>query len=75
MVHRRDQLRAFENYGGASVDESKIEMVWNSEIEEVLGDGKRVTGVRVKNLVSGPAPRLSVAGCLWRLVTLPILRF
>lgn len=62
MVHRRDQLRASKIMADRALTNPKIEMVWNSGIEEVLGDGKRVTGVRVKNLVSGASSEIACSG-------------
>jgi thioredoxin reductase (NADPH) len=54
VVHRRDQLRASKIMQGRAFKNPKIEFVWDSVIEEVLGekrDGKKsVTGARVKNL-------------------------
>lgn len=51
MVHRRDQLRASLPMK-KKVEASPIKMVWNSAVDEVLGE-KSVTGVRVKNVKTG----------------------
>ena len=51
MVHRRDQLRASLPMK-KKVEASPIKMVWNSAVDEVLGD-KSVTGVRIKNVKTG----------------------
>jgi thioredoxin reductase (NADPH) len=52
IVHRRDELRASKIMAERALNHPKIEMVWNSVIEEVKG-GKVVEKVRLKNLVSG----------------------
>ncbi len=51
LVHRRDDFRA-EKVLKERVLASDIEVLWNSEIKEILGDD-RVTGVRVVNNKSG----------------------
>jgi thioredoxin reductase (NADPH) len=54
VVHRRDQLRASKIMQERAFKNPKIEFVWDSVIEEVLGekkDGKKsVTGARLRNL-------------------------
>jgi thioredoxin reductase (NADPH) len=54
VVHRRDQLRASKIMQERAFKNPRIEFIWDSVIEEVLGekkDGKKlVTGARLKNL-------------------------
>ncbi len=51
LVHRRDKLRASKIMAERVLANAKIEPVWNSAVEEVLGDDEKgVTAVRVKNL-------------------------
>ena len=55
LIHRRDSLRA-DKTNQARIEKSpKTRILWNSVVEEVLGGGepKVVTGVRVKNVVTG----------------------
>jgi len=59
VIHRRDALRASKIMQERARRNEKIEFVWNSEVEEVLGD-EFVTGVRVRNLVSGARSELPV---------------
>ncbi len=50
MVHRRDKLRASMIMQERALGNPKIEMAWNSELGEVLGNDKDgVTGVRLKS--------------------------
>ena len=52
LVHRRDVLRAekiLQDRIFKKADEGIIEIHWNSELEEVLGDASGVTGIRLKN--------------------------
>jgi thioredoxin reductase (NADPH) len=49
MVHRRDRLRASMIMQERALGNDKIQMVWNHELDEVLGNDKDgVTGVRLK---------------------------
>jgi len=52
LVHRRDSLRAEKIMQDRLFNHPKIEIVWDSEIVEVLGemDPPGVTGVRIRNL-------------------------
>ncbi len=52
IVHRRDQLRASALLQQRALANPKIRFVWNSVVEEVLGD-KAVTGVRLRNVQTG----------------------
>jgi thioredoxin reductase (NADPH) len=52
VVHRRDELRASKILQERALKNPKISFVWDSVVEEILGD-KKVEGVRVKNLKTG----------------------
>lgn len=62
LIHRRDQFRASKIMAERTVKNPKVEMVWNSAVDEVLGDGKNVTGVRVKDTVSGATRDIPLKG-------------
>ena len=49
LIHRRDELRASKIMQERARKNEKIEFVWDSVVDEVLGD-EFVTGVRVKNV-------------------------
>ncbi len=59
VIHRRDQLRASKIMQERALAHAKIEFVWNSVVEEVLGDDF-VTGVRVADVSSGATRELPV---------------
>ena len=59
VIHRRDQLRASKIMQERAKKNEKIEFLWNSAVEEVLGDDF-VTGLRVKNLQTGALSTLPV---------------
>ncbi|MNL20426.1 Thioredoxin reductase [compost metagenome] len=53
MVHRRDHFRASKIMAERTMKNPKIEVIWNSEVIEVKGDGKGMTGARLRNLETG----------------------
>lgn len=64
LVHRRDQLRAEKILQQQILDKAEngnIRFEWNSELDEVLGDDKGVTGARLKNKQGGNK-EISVSG-------------
>jgi thioredoxin reductase (NADPH) len=63
MVHRRDELRASKIMVQRAMDNAKIDIQWNSEVEEILGnDQDGVTGVRLKSTVDGGTRDQPAAG-------------
>lgn len=64
LVHRRDSLRAERILQDRLLKHPKIEMVWNSAVEEICGSQNptSVTHVRLKNLVSGQVSELKTDG-------------
>ncbi|MDH7568820.1 MAG: thioredoxin-disulfide reductase [Armatimonadota bacterium] len=51
VVHRRDQLRASKFMQARAARNPKIEFIWNSVVEEILGvEQGKVTGVRLRNV-------------------------
>jgi thioredoxin reductase (NADPH) len=61
VVHRRDTLRASKIMADRALAHEKINFVWNTGVEDVLGQEK-VTGLRLKNLVDGTETELAVTG-------------
>ena len=53
LVHRRDAFRASKIMADRAIANPKIEVAWNSVVEEVLDvSANRVTGVRLRNIVT-----------------------
>ena len=52
VIHRRDSLRASKIMVERANANPKIEFIWNTEVIDVLGEDK-VTGLKLRNLVSG----------------------
>ncbi len=61
LVHRRHELRASKIMQDRALNNPKIEMVWDSAIEEINGE-TGVTGVKVKNLKTNAVSNLAVDG-------------
>jgi len=64
LIHRRDALRAEKMLQARLLKHPKIEIAWNSAVEEVQGSGTpaSVSGLVLKNLVTGERRNLAVDG-------------
>jgi thioredoxin reductase (NADPH) len=64
LIHRRDELRAERILQDRLFAEPKIEMIWNTRIDEVIGTENPlgVTGLSLKNLVTDETFGLAVDG-------------
>jgi thioredoxin reductase (NADPH) len=61
LIHRRDELRATQIYQDRAFDNPKIDIEWDTVVEEVLGE-KSVTGVRVRNVKTGETQVIDLDG-------------
>ena len=61
VIHRRKELRASKIMQDRAFKNDRIEFVWDSVVTDVLGDGA-VSGVRLRNVVTGEESSLPVAG-------------
>ncbi|PLR22200.1 thioredoxin-disulfide reductase [Caulobacter zeae] len=64
LVHRKDELRAEKILQERLLAHPKVEVVWDSVIDEVVGDSEPmgVTGVRLKNIKTGEFTELKTDG-------------
>ena len=64
LIHRRDELRAEKLLQEKLKANKKIEIIWDSAVDEVLGDinPKGVTGIKIKNLKTNKITELKVHG-------------
>ncbi len=53
ILHRRDELRAQKIIQERAFANDKISFIWDSAVEEVLGNDIKITGVKIKNLKTG----------------------
>lgn len=61
LIHRRDQLRAVKVLQDAAFANDKIEFVWNSVVEEIIGE-QGVQGVVIKDQNTGETKELQLEG-------------
>jgi thioredoxin reductase (NADPH) len=61
LVHRRDELRASKIMQDRAFANPKIEFAWNSVVDDILG-GDKVTGLRLRDTVTGDVSNLSLGG-------------
>ncbi|HET9599862.1 MAG TPA: thioredoxin-disulfide reductase [Anaeromyxobacteraceae bacterium] len=62
LVHRREQLRASKIMAEKAAKNPRIQPVWNATVDEVLGDGKAVTALRLQDARTGQKRELPVKG-------------
>jgi len=65
LIHRRDKLRAEKimvNRLMKRVEEGKVRIEWSHVVDEILGDDKGVTGLRIKHVQTGETKVLPVSG-------------
>jgi thioredoxin reductase (NADPH) len=62
IVHRRDSFRASKVMQVRAMTNPKIKVEWNSLIEEILGEGGKVVGARLRNVQTGETKVLDVTG-------------
>ena len=65
LVHRRDKLRAekiMQDKLFAKEQSGKIEIVWDSAVDEVLGDDSGVNGLRIRSLKTAVTREIAVTG-------------
>jgi thioredoxin reductase (NADPH) len=62
LIHRRDELRASNIMQKRVLNTDNIEILWNSETKEVLGDEDGVTGVKLLNNQTNEEYEIEVAG-------------
>ena len=61
LIHRRDTLRASKIMQERALNNPKIEIMWNTVVEDLVGDTK-LEGAVVRNVVTGEATTLPVTG-------------
>ena len=64
LVHRRDALRAEKLLQQKLMENKKIEIIWDSVVEEVIGDEdpKNVRGLKIKNVKTNDIKELKIDG-------------
>ncbi|NND03448.1 MAG: thioredoxin-disulfide reductase [Acidimicrobiia bacterium] len=61
IIHRRDEFRASKIMAQRALDHDKIEVIWDTVVEEVLGDGS-VSGITIRNRNTDEVTEMKVDG-------------
>ena len=72
VVHRRDQLRAQKVLQDRAFANEKMDFVWNSVVEEIVGDGNQVTAIRLKDVQTGEVTEHPADGVFIYVGLLPV---
>ena len=64
LIHRRDKLRAEKMLQKKLMNNKKIEIIWDSVVEEIIGDDdpKNVKGLKIKNVKNNKTSDLKIDG-------------
>jgi len=64
LIHRRNSLRAEKLLQKKLMENKKIEIIWDSVVEEVIGDNepKNVKGLKIKNLKTNKIDEIKIDG-------------
>ena len=64
LIHRRDKLRAEKLLQSKLMNNKKIEVIWDSVVEEVIGDDnpKNVKGIKIKNIKTNKTEKMNLDG-------------
>lgn len=65
LIHRRDKLtseKILQDKLFAKAEKGNIKILWNNQLEEVLGNDSGVNGLRLKNTQDGSTQEIDVAG-------------
>ncbi|KAJ6417432.1 hypothetical protein OIU84_003200, partial [Salix udensis] len=74
IIHRRDTFRASKIMQSRALSNPKIEVIWNSAVEEAYGE-RVLGGLKVKNMVTGEVSDLKVNGLFFAIGHEPATRF
>lgn len=74
VIHRRDELRASKIMQQRLLQNPKIEILWNTVVEEALGD-KGLTHLRIKNTVSQETSTIEASGLFYAIGHTPNTAF
>jgi thioredoxin reductase (NADPH) len=74
VIHRRDSLRASKSMQDRVLSNSKVEMVWDSAVEDVVGQDT-LQSIVVKNLKTGAKRTIEVRGLFIAIGHSPATRF
>lgn len=71
VVHRRDALRASKIMQKRLLTNPKIEMIWESEVVEAVGNEHRLTALKIRNLKTGEVRDVPAGGLFYAIGHVP----
>jgi len=74
VIHRRDELRASKVMQERFLSQPNAEVLWNKQVVDVLGDTE-ITGVRLKDTVTGEESEIEVGGLFMAIGHTPATKF
>jgi thioredoxin reductase (NADPH) len=74
IIHRREEFRAAKSIVEKAMSSDKIDIIWNTVVEEIYGDGI-VEGIKLKNVKTGEATDFRTDGVFMFVGTKPISEF
>lgn len=75
IIVRRDVLRATAIYNIKLREFDNVEIIWNTTVEEVIGSDFVVTGIKVKNAITGEEHTIDCAALFVAIGTVPNVEF
>ena len=76
LIHRRDELRASKIMADRAKNNPKIDILWNTQVDEVLGnEDNGLTGVRLKSTVGEPDREVEATGMFLAIGHTPNTKF
>jgi thioredoxin reductase (NADPH) len=75
LIHRRGELRASKIMQQRLFSNPKAQMVWDTVVEEVLGDERTITGLQLRNVKTNEVTRVDVGGLFYAIGHVPNSEF
>jgi thioredoxin reductase (NADPH) len=75
VIHRRDKFSASEVMQQRVLNNPKIEVIWNTTVYEIAGDGQKVTHLKLNNIDTQTASELPVDGMFLAIGHIPVTGF
>ena len=75
VIHRQHEFRASKIMQERFFKNEKCSVIWNSVVEEILGDGKKVTAVKLKDVNTGKVTEFSCRGVFLAIGHIPNTSF
>lgn len=63
IIHRRGEFRASKVVQARALENPKIEVIWNTEVLEMVGDARGLKHLSLRDTVTGALSQLLVTGC------------